>query len=319
MIDTMTIDAQTFDVESDFMYTKPKVNAQGGKGVGILNAKTKKALDLSTPLMLTWGINEYVDDQNGKRTYDMSLQFPKEEYNTEAKAKFLENLKAFEAKIKADAIKNCKEWMNKPKMTAEVCDALWTPMLKYPKYPEGHENAGDYDYTRPPTIRLKVPFWDGEFNNVELYDTQEKMLYPNDKGTLPTELVTKGIDVATVMRCGGLYFINGKFGVTWKLFQGVVKPKMSLKGKCLVKLSDADRAALDATPESDESEEVVPVTLAEDSDDDDDDDAEEEAVEAVPAPAPAPAPAPVSEPDPEPVAAPKKRVVRKKATAVAGA
>ena len=313
MIDTMTIDAQTFNADSDFMYTKPKVNAQGGKGVGILNAKTKKALDLSTPLMLTWGINEYVNDETGKRTYDMSLQFPKEEYNTEAKAKFLANLKAFEEKIKADAIKNCKEWMNKPKMTAEVCDALWTPMLKYPKYPEGHENAGDYDYTRPPTIRLKVPFWDGEFNNVELYDTQEKMLYPNDKGTLPTELVTKGMDVATVMRCGGLYFIGGKFGVTWKLYQGVVKPKLSLKGKCLVKLSDSDRASLEASGDGDEADEVVPVTLAEDSDDDEEE--EEEVVEA----APAPAPTPVPEPDPEPVAAPKKRVVRKKTTAVAGA
>ena len=76
-IANMTIDAQTFDVESDFMYTKPKVNAQGGKGVGILNSKTKKALDLSTPLMLTWGINEYVNDETGKRTYDMSLQFQK--------------------------------------------------------------------------------------------------------------------------------------------------------------------------------------------------------------------------------------------------
>ena len=306
MIADMTIDAQTFDVNSDFMYTKPKVNAQGGKGVGILNAKTKKALDLSTPLMLTWGINEYVNDETGKRTYDMSLQFPKEEYNTEAKANFLANLKAFEEKIKADAIKNCKEWMNKPKMTAEVCDALWTPMLKYPKYPEGHENAGDYDYTRPPTIRLKVPFWDGEFNHVELYDTQEKMLYPNDKGTLPTELVTKGMDVATVMRCGGLYFIGGKFGVTWKLYQGVVKPKLSVKGKCLVKLSDSDRASLEASGDVDEEGPEVPVTLAQDSD------SEEEEEEVAVAPVPEP------EPEPEPEK-PKKKVVRKKAVATAGA
>ena len=39
--------------------------------------------------MLTWGINEYVDEQTGKRTYDMSLQFPKDEY------KFRSNLLSF--------------------------------------------------------------------------------------------------------------------------------------------------------------------------------------------------------------------------------
>jgi len=180
-------------------------------------------------LCLLGGINEYVDEQTGKRTYDMSLQFPKDEYKTEATTKFLENMMAFEAKLKADAIKNSKEWMNKPKMTAEVCDALWTPMLKYPKYPEGHENAGDFDYTRAPTLRLKVPYWEGEYK-IELYDTQSKPLFPNDKGVLPTELVPKGIDIATVIQCGGLWFANGKFGVTWKLFQGVVKAKSFNEG-----------------------------------------------------------------------------------------
>ena len=154
----------------------------------------------------------------------MSLQFPKEEYKTEATSKFLENMKSFETKLK-QSIKNSKEWMNKAKMTSEVCDALWTPMLKYPKYPEGHDNAGEFDYSRPPTLRLKVPYWEGEYK-IELYDTQSKPLFPNDKGVLPTELVPKSVDIATVIQCGGLWFANGKFGVTWKLFQGVVKPKL---------------------------------------------------------------------------------------------
>jgi len=302
------IDAVEFDAASDFMYTKPKVNAQGGKGVGILNANTKKSLDLSTPLMLTWGINEYVDDQSGKRTYDMSLQFPKEEYNTPEVAKFLENMKAFEAKLKADAIKNSKDWMNKPKLTTEVCDALWTPMLKYPKYPEGHENAGEFDHSRPPTLRLKVPVWDGVFN-IEIYDTQSKPLFPNDKGVIPTELIPKQINVATVIRCGGLYFIGGKFGVTWKLHQAVVKPKVSMKGKCLVKLSASDRAALEVVGD-DGDETTVGVTMADDTDDEEEE-VVEETVQTVAEPEP--------EPEPEPAPPVKKKVVRKKAVAAVGA
>ena len=110
---TMMIDGVNFTPENTVTYTKPKVNASGGKSVGILNSSTKKGLYLSTPLMLTWGINEYVDEQTGKRTYDMSLQFPKEEYGSETLTKFLDNMRTFEAKLKADAIKNSKEWMNK--------------------------------------------------------------------------------------------------------------------------------------------------------------------------------------------------------------
>ena len=300
MADTTThsemVDGVNFDIESDFAYTKPKVNASGGKSVGIVNSTTKKGLYVSTPLMLTWGINEYVDEQTGKRTYDMSLQFPKDEYGSETLTRFLDNMKAFETKLKNDAIKNSKEWMNKAKITSEVCDALWTPMLKYPKYPDGHEAAGDFDYSRPPTLRLKVPYWEGEWK-VELYDMDQQPLFPNDKNVLPTELVPKQTNIATVMLCGGLWFANGKFGVTWKLFQGVVKPKPSLKGKCLIALSDTDRVALEKSDEDLESRSVG-VALEADSDDD----------EVEPEPEPEPEPVVVDPPT-------KKKVVRKKTVA----
>ena len=307
--DWKPIQATELNVDKDFIYTKPKINTSGGKSVGIINTTSKKGLYLSTPLMLTWGINEYLDEQTGKRTYDMSLQFPKEEYNTESCQKFLENMKSFETKLKADAIKNSKEWMNKPKLTAEVCDALWTPMLKYPKYPEGHENSGEFDYTRAPTLRLKIPYWEGEYK-FELYDTQSKLIFPNDKGILPTELVPKTIDIATVILCGGLWFANGKFGVTWKLFQGVVKPKASMKGKCLVQLSDAERVVLEQMDTLEESSVGVKLTC------DTDDEEQEQEPELEPEPELEQEQEQELEPDPDPEPEPtpvvKKKVIRKK-------
>jgi hypothetical protein len=48
--------------------------------------------------------------------------------------------------------------------------------------------------------------------------------------------------------CGGLWFANGKFGVTWKLYQGVVKPAQSLpKGQCHIKLDDQPPLKVDVT------------------------------------------------------------------------
>ena len=38
------------------------------------------------------------------------------------------------------------------------------------------------------------------------------------------------------MTCGGIWFANGKFGVTWKLIQAMVqKPRAQLSGKCFLK------------------------------------------------------------------------------------
>ena len=92
--DNMILNGVTDDL-SNVVYTKPKVNTVGGKSIGILNKKSNKSLFVATPLMLTWGINEYVDEQSGKRTYDMSLQFPTEEYNTPEIKKLLDNMIAF--------------------------------------------------------------------------------------------------------------------------------------------------------------------------------------------------------------------------------
>ena len=43
----------------DFTYAKSKANKSGGKSVGILSTKDSKSLHLSTPLMMTWGVNGF--------------------------------------------------------------------------------------------------------------------------------------------------------------------------------------------------------------------------------------------------------------------
>jgi len=249
------ISGTTFNVETDFVYTKVKVN-NGRKSVGILNKENMKQLYLSTPLMLTWGMNEYVDEKSGAKTYDMALQFPKEEYNSEACVAFLKNMQAFEEKIKADAIANSKEWLGKTKVEPAVVDALWSPMLKYPKDKETNEA----DYSRPPTLKIKIPYWEGEFKGVEVYDQDKNLLFPtnNEDEVDVQSLITKASNVATLVYCGGIWVANGKFGVTWKLFQAVVKPKVTLSGTCQIELSCDDKEKLES--QKSEEEETVDVS-----------------------------------------------------------
>jgi hypothetical protein len=286
MADTI-IDGTTFNAQT-ILYSAPKANAQGGKSINILNPATKSGLRIAAPLLLTWGASDFTDPKTGVSNgkYDLSLQFPSEDYKTEDADAFLKNMIALEDKIKADALTYSKEWFGKVHKNAEVVDALYTPMLKYSK----NKETGEADLTKAPTLRVKIPMWEGVYK-CEVYDEDENKLYPSptNPNATPIEFLQKGINVATLIQCGGLWFANGKFGVTWKLIQAVAqKPRGSLTGSCFIKLKPSDKARLksSAGPISDvPDEDDVPGTAeVEDSDDDEPED-------VPPAPVATPAPA----------------------------
>jgi hypothetical protein len=266
-----------FTPSSDIKYSKPKVDARGSKSIGIVNAASNGATYISTPLMITWGVSDY----EGNERYEMSLQFPNEDYAKDDTTNFLNNMIELETKIKADAITNAKEWFGKTKMSEDAIDALWTPMLKYPK----DKNTGEPDTSRSPTLRIKIPFWDGEWKT-ELYDVNQKAIFPDPNGSSasPKDLIAKGSHIAAVIQCGGLWFANGKFGVTWRLFQGVLKPKATMRGVCQIQLSGEDKdrmvnQALSVADDDDEDDEFGPTSN--DVEDTDDDEAVKEEVAEV--------------------------------------
>ena len=281
------LSGETFNPDKDIKYSKPKVNASGGKSVGILNATTNGATYVSTPLMMTWGVSAFEDKKTGDKSYSMSLQFPSEEYNTPAIAKFRANVTKFEEKIKADALANQKEWFGKSTMTKDHIDMFWTPILKFAK----GEN-GEPDHNKNPTLNVKMPIWEGVWN-IELFDSQSRKIFPDatNEHVTPSDLIAKGSHVAVVLQCGGVWFAGGKFGVTWKLFQAVVKPKTTLRGKCHIQLSCDDKKIVETQELDTVSDDDIPVTQTEDSD-------VEEEDECTPAPAPTPTPAPAPAPAP---------------------
>lgn len=222
----MITNANDFKPSENMIYTKPKVNSVGGKSVGIINSMSKKSLLLQTPLMMNWGVNVY-DNPNGN-SYDFSLQFPRDEFSDTSSKTLLKMLQDFEDKIKNDASTNAREWFGKATMSSEVIDALWSPMLKYPK----DQSTGEPDKSRSPTLKVKLPVWENEFK-FELFDVEHNTLIPNEDKNGPDVFIQKGSNVACILQCGGIWFANGKFGVTWKLYQGVVKQVETLsKGQC---------------------------------------------------------------------------------------
>jgi len=285
-------------------YGAPRTNARGGKSIKIFDAK-KNTLVLSTPLILTWGVNKMVDEDTGRVSYTMSLQFPGEDYMNDSMSTFFEKMKDFENRILDDAVKNGKEWMGKSKLSREVAEALFTPILKYPK----DKVTGEPDYSRSPSLRVKIPYWEGKFNT-ELYDTDQTPIFTPSMdmtGKNFEDFVPKTSHVVGAIQCNGLWFAGGKFGVTWQLSQAIVRRPVRLQGGCFLSLSSSDKSALDKVAEREAQEEAsadvaaeiqsaaqaAVSTAAEDTDDEDD----------------APPPAP------KPLVKKKRKVVKKKVSA----
>jgi len=247
---------------SSVKYMPPKVNAMGGKSINMISTQTNRSLHISTPMMMTWGVSDFIGE-NGESDgkYTMSLNFPNNDYRKPTTDAFLEKIKAFENQILDDAVKNAELWWGE-EMSREVCKHSFFPFLKYSMI----KGTKKIDTTKPPSIRAKVPFYDGKWG-VELYNTRDELVFPCDNDRLtPVDFVPKLSQVACVLQCGGIWIGGKGWGVTWKVIQSVVKPRevVSVYGKCHIKLTDDERGAIETQSIQDdmEDEEVAPPRAA---------------------------------------------------------
>ena len=148
--------------------------------------------------------------------------------------------------------------------------------------------SNEPDYSRPPTLKVKIPYWEGEFKGVEVYDQEKNILFPSEESNDVDiqALISKASNVATLIYCGGICMANGKFGVTWKLFQAIVKPRISLSGKCQIELSPDDKDKLEKQVDDEDnghnsSETKEAETTVNDTDDEEETKTETETVEDV--------------------------------------
>jgi hypothetical protein len=294
-----------------FSYSAPKANPSGGKVVNLYNKHFKESLTLSTPLMLTWGAQEGMDQaKNPTGKFTMSLQFPSSDYSNADAEAFLKSMRTLEAKIKADALTYSKEWFGKEIKSADVMEEKFNVMLRHPKKEKG---SIEPDLNKPPTLTVKVPCWKGVWQS-EIYDEEGTPLFLKGKSpadVTPLDFLKPKTHVICLIQCGGLWFVNGKVSVTWNLKQAIVqKPKTSsiVEGTCFLRPKAAEVAKLRALPPPEDDidpDGAVASTIVEDSDEEFE----------LPAPAPTPVVEKVVEAVADPVVAPaavKKRVVAKK-------
>jgi hypothetical protein len=249
-------------------FGEPKVNASGGKNVAIFNKNQRAIMSFSTPEVTTYGINENNYDAGKPPTYDMTLQLDK----SESSMAFIQNLLALEAFILEEAFKNSKKWFGK-QMSMEVLREFWSPFLRFPKIKE----TGEVDTSKSPTLRLKLSHFDGNFKYLEVYNTQNQLIFPKSNASLQ-ELIPKGSEVKCLVRLNGIWFAGGKFGLTGKPSQVIVRPKTRvMPGVCQMTMSstsskqDEDDVFTSEVETSEpKTENTVKVTDTDDEDEDPD-------------------------------------------------
>lgn len=313
------IDGTNIDT-SVFSYSAPKPHASGGKVVNLYNKNVRESLTIATPLILTWGAQENLEQGTKKPTgkFTMSLQFPSPDYTNHDLEAFLKSMRSLEAKVKADAMIYSKEWFGKTITSPEVIEEKFNVMLKHPKKEKG---SIEVDETRPPTLTVKIPQWSGVWKP-EIYDEDGEPLFVSGKvnGHLsPLDFLKPKTHVICLIQCGGLWFVNGKISITWNLKQAVVqKPKPSMEGQCFLKPKDTDKQRLkELPPPEDDVDPDGPVSATIIDDDELISNSQNQThVSAPPAPVPAPVletPVQVVTPPPAVAEEPKKKkIVSKK-------
>ena len=280
-----------------FSYSAPKVNPSGGKVVNLYNKNFRESLTISTPLILTWGAQEVLEQATKKSTgkYTMSLQFPNTEYTTADAEAFLAGMRSVEAKVKSDALTYSKEWFGKTITNSEVIEEKFNVMLRHPRV---SKDSAEPDLNKPPTLTVKVPCWSGVWQS-EIYDEEGEPLFVKGKSAAhlsPLDFLKPKTHVICLIQCGGLWFVNGKVSITWNLKQAIVqKPKSSsiTEGVCFLKPKADDVQRLRSLPPPEDSidPDGAVSAMVEDSDDERELPVPVQVQVPVPAPAPAPAPA----------------------------
>jgi hypothetical protein len=221
---------KNFDINK-VTYGAVKANKNGkGKSGGIYYGGKKLVLQI--PLMFTWGASEMVDEESGKKSYSVSIPIKNEK--AEASYPLFQAMQAIQEKVLNDASVNSKEWFGK-NMNRDVAEALFTPIVKYPKV---SKTDSSLDYSKTPSLKTKIQFWEGKFT-IEIYNMEKEQLFgPQVQDSDPIALMPQGTYMAGLIECGGLWFTGTGFGVTWKLLQAKIRPPVKITGFSL--LDDED-------------------------------------------------------------------------------
>jgi hypothetical protein len=193
-----------------------KTSDSGAKNI-FINYDGKPLYAQTPEMSCVYGLSKWNMDGKVPDKYSMELSF-QGATETNSLGKFMHVLKNLNNKFIDQAMTKGPEWFRKKFSSPEVVEAIYTPLIKYPKDKETGEVTDKF----APTFRINIPFKD---------DKVACPVYDSDKNELNLfDIETKGAKITAIIRFSGLWIAGGKFGVTCKVEQlRVIAPK-TIKG-----------------------------------------------------------------------------------------
>jgi hypothetical protein len=199
---------------SIFSYSAVQTNQYGGKAVYV-NTSDRKGVHLQAPKM-KGSIQKFVPkdkagQQTGPTKYSLRLSFGYEP--TGMVEKYRTILREWDAKMIQMGQDNCVDWFKKKAGTldADVVTDMYSPMLGISIDSDTLEEDGKY----PDSTRCKL-----QVNEDGTFDAKDLTIYDEDQNEiLNVNDIPNGSYIIPIIKCGGVWFAAGKFGISWKVVQ----------------------------------------------------------------------------------------------------
>ena len=109
-------------------------------------------------------------------------------------------------------VRNSRQWF-KGDLSRDVIKAFYTPMIRYAKDKDG--NTKPY----PPNVKLTLrKKRDSDEFDVHCYDDQRNLY----RGIPLEELLVRGAQMTSLIKCTGVWVAGSKYGLSWKLDQAMI-------------------------------------------------------------------------------------------------
>ena len=285
---------------SNVTFSAVKMLESGGKQA-YLNYNGGPLLMQVGSLETPFGMSVYDKVQPPKYSVELNLRGYDDAATSPGVAAIYDALTRLDEFMVDQGVKNSKAWFKKDTVSKELISELYTPSMRFAKDSSGARKP------YPPTMKIQLRKRDGKFD-VDIYDPALNSM----KGTPIEDILVKRAQLTVLMKCTGVWFAGGKFGLSWKAEQiRADKIPASIRGPAF--LPDESGGAVAAPQQPKGQFQAL-------ADEEDDDEVNDEEALAPPAKAAA-QPEDEEEEAPEvvsPAAVPKKTVVKKLVKKVAG-
>ena len=229
-------------------FGEPQPNSHGGKSLKIGYSGEGKFLIQAPPMYIPWDLAKeelksegLVKDPKTASTsgvkYSMQLSFrgmDGSDANAKRLSAFHNMISEMDNLLVETASANSLTWLKMKTAAKPVVEALVNSTIKVSKDAVSQEPDGKY----PDSLKVRIPYYAKDDKlGCAFFDKDGKQL--TDMSVLTR--LRRGTQVTCILECGGVYFSNGKFGMTWSLYQCAIKSENSNripKGVCLITDSD---------------------------------------------------------------------------------